>query len=48
MPRISMGGIIFVIGLDYSDIAEQLQLKYDAVRMKIGRCLEAARTLLTA
>jgi RNA polymerase sigma factor (sigma-70 family) len=37
----------FVIGLDYRDIAEERQLQYDNVRMKIGRCLETARSLIT-
>jgi RNA polymerase sigma factor (sigma-70 family) len=37
----------FVIGLDYAEIAEELQLKYNAARMKIARCLKAAGTLLT-
>ena len=37
----------YVIGLDYRDIAEGFQLQYDNVRMKIGRCLETARSLVT-
>lgn len=37
----------YVIGLDYAEIAEERQLNYDAVRMKIGRCLEEARSLVT-
>ena len=36
----------YVLGFDYEEIAEESQLKYDAVRMKIGRCLETARALL--
>ena len=35
----------YVIGLDYAEIAEERQLSYDNARMKIGRCLEEARSL---
>jgi RNA polymerase sigma factor (sigma-70 family) len=36
----------YVIGLDYSDLAEETNVSYDSVRMKIGRCLEEARSLV--
>ena len=36
----------FVLGLDYSELAEERNLSYDNVRMKIGRCLEAAQELM--
>jgi RNA polymerase sigma factor (sigma-70 family) len=36
----------FVIGLDYSEIAEERELEYDNIRMKIVRCLEAAKSLV--
>jgi RNA polymerase sigma factor (sigma-70 family) len=36
----------YVIGLDYSEIAEERELEYDAIRMKIVRCLEAAKSLV--
>jgi RNA polymerase sigma factor (sigma-70 family) len=36
----------FVIGLDYSELAEERQMSYDNVRMKIGRCLEHAQDLM--
>jgi RNA polymerase sigma factor (sigma-70 family) len=37
----------YVFGLDYGEIAEAENLNYDAVRMKIGRCLETARSLVS-
>jgi RNA polymerase sigma factor (sigma-70 family) len=37
----------FVLGLDYAEIAEEQMLDYDNVRMKIGRCLEEAKSLVT-
>jgi RNA polymerase sigma factor (sigma-70 family) len=37
----------YVIGLDYADIAEERNLSYDNVRMKIGRCLEEAKSLVS-
>lgn len=37
----------YVIGFDYSEIAEEQNLNYDNVRMKIGRCLEEAKSLVT-
>jgi RNA polymerase sigma factor (sigma-70 family) len=37
----------FVIGLDYAELATERDLKYDAVRMKIGRCLEEAKSLVS-
>src|SRR5580698_725168 len=33
----------YVIGLDYGEIAEERNLNYDNVRMKIGRCLDEAK-----
>ena len=36
----------FVIGLDYSELAEERNMSYDNVRMKIGRCLGEAQTLM--
>ena len=36
----------FVFGLDYADLADEQNLNYDAVRMKIGRCLETAQSLV--
>jgi RNA polymerase sigma factor (sigma-70 family) len=37
----------FVFGLAYGEIAEELKLNYDNVRMKIGRCLEEAQSLMS-
>jgi RNA polymerase sigma factor (sigma-70 family) len=37
----------YVIGLDYAEIAEERNLSYDNVRMKIGRCLEEAKSLVS-
>ena len=36
----------FVFGLNYGEIAAELKLNYDQVRMKIGRCLETAKALM--
>ena len=36
----------YVIGLAYAEIAEEQNLQYDAVRMKIGRCLDTAQAML--
>lgn len=36
----------YVLGLDYSEIAEEQKLSYDNVRMKIGRCLDQAKSLV--
>jgi RNA polymerase sigma factor (sigma-70 family) len=36
----------YVIGFNYSEIAEEQNLNYDNVRMKIGRCLEEAKSLV--
>lgn len=36
----------YVLGFDYAEIAGQRELSYDAVRMKIGRCLEGAKSLI--
>jgi RNA polymerase sigma factor (sigma-70 family) len=36
----------YVIGLAYGEIAEGQNLNYDNVRMKIGRCLDAAKSLV--
>jgi RNA polymerase sigma factor (sigma-70 family) len=35
----------YVIGLDYAEIAEERNLSYDNARMKIGRCLDEAKSL---
>jgi len=37
----------YVIGFDYGEIAEEQNLNYDNVRMKIGRCLDEARSLVS-
>jgi RNA polymerase sigma factor (sigma-70 family) len=37
----------YVIGLDYAEIAEERQLSYDNARMKIGRCLDEAKALVS-
>jgi RNA polymerase sigma factor (sigma-70 family) len=37
----------FVFGLVYSEIAEEQNLSYDNVRMKIGRCLDEAKSLVS-
>jgi RNA polymerase sigma factor (sigma-70 family) len=37
----------FIIGLDYGDIAEERDMSYDGVRMKIGRCLDEAKSLVS-
>ncbi len=36
----------YVIGLDYAEIAEERNLNYDNIRMKIGRCLDEAKSLV--
>ena len=36
----------YVIGLAYAEIAEEQNLNYDNVRMKIGRCLDEAKSLV--
>jgi RNA polymerase sigma factor (sigma-70 family) len=36
----------FVFGLTYGEIAEENNLNYDTVRMKVGRCLDEVRRLL--
>jgi DNA-directed RNA polymerase specialized sigma24 family protein len=36
----------FVLGFDYSELAEERQMSYDNVRMKIGRCLDDAQDLM--
>jgi RNA polymerase sigma-70 factor (ECF subfamily) len=36
----------FVFGLTYPEIADEQDLTYDAVRMRIGRCLDEARSLV--
>ncbi len=36
----------FVLGLDYSELAEERSMSYDNVRMKIGRCLGEAQALM--
>ena len=37
----------YVIGLDYAEIAEERNVSYDNARMKIGRCLEEAKSLVS-
>jgi len=37
----------FVFGLGYGEIAEERNLSYDNVRMKIGRCLDEAKSLVS-
>ena len=37
----------YVIGFDYGEIAEEQKLNYDNVRMKIGRCLDEAQSLVS-
>lgn len=37
----------FVIGLEYGDLAEEYGMSYDSVRMKIGRCLNEAKALVS-
>jgi DNA-directed RNA polymerase specialized sigma24 family protein len=37
----------FMLGRDYGDIADACGMSYDSVRMKIGRCLEEAQTLVS-
>jgi len=36
----------YVIGLDYAEIAEERNVSYDNARMKIGRCLDEAKSLV--
>src|ERR1017187_8920223 len=36
----------YVIGFDYGEIAEEQNLNYDNVRMKIRRCLDEAKSLV--
>jgi len=37
----------YVTGLAYAEIAEEQDLNYDNVRMKIGRCLDEAKSLVS-
>ena len=37
----------YVVGLDYAELAEERNQNYDAIRMKIGRCLDEAKSLVT-
>ena len=37
----------FVLGFDYAEIADQHNLSYDNTRMKIGRCLDSAQSLVS-
>lgn len=37
----------FVFGMDYREIAEEKNLSYDNVRMKIRRCLDEAKSLVS-
>jgi DNA-directed RNA polymerase specialized sigma24 family protein len=36
----------YVLGFEIQEIALQVGLKYDAARMKINRCLDAAQGLI--
>ena len=36
----------FVVGLAYGEIAEARALSYDAIRMKVARCLADAQSLI--
>jgi len=36
-----------VFGLDYSEIAAEQGMSYDSVRIKIGRCLLIAKSLVS-
>lgn len=36
----------YVLGLTYEELAEEVEIAYDAVRMRINRCLETARAAL--
>lgn len=36
----------FVLGLDYAEIAEEENLSYDSIRMRIARCLDEAKQLV--
>jgi len=35
----------YITGFDYAEIADEKNSKYDAIRVKIGRCLQEAKTL---
>jgi RNA polymerase sigma factor (sigma-70 family) len=37
----------YVIGLDYTELAEERAMSYDNIRMKIGRCLDEAKSLVS-
>ena len=37
----------YVIGIAYAEIANEQGISYDAARMKIGRCLEEAQSLVS-
>lgn len=37
----------FIFGFEYAEIAGQQNMTYDGVRMKIGRCLEEAKRLVS-
>jgi RNA polymerase sigma factor (sigma-70 family) len=37
----------FVFGQDYGELAEERSMSYDSVRMKIGRCLAEAKSLIS-
>lgn len=37
----------FVFGMEYGEIAEERNLSYDNVRMKVGRCLDEAKSLVS-
>ncbi len=37
----------YVFGLAYAEIAEEQNISYDSARMKIGRCLDEAQSLVS-
>jgi RNA polymerase sigma factor (sigma-70 family) len=36
----------YILGMDYAEMAEAFSMKYDAMRIKIGRCLKLANSLI--
>jgi RNA polymerase sigma factor (sigma-70 family) len=37
----------YVFGLDYTEIGDKQDMGYDAVRMRVGRCLDEAKSLVS-
>lgn len=37
----------YVVGLDYGEISTERNISYDSARMKIGRCLDEAKSLVS-